>query len=86
MEAKELVLDEEVGDITAVGWYELKTTFDVGEDMLDEDFRDRLWLAVGEHLLEADTTIAIATVPEPSTPAKMFVRHVLRSGLNAAHI
>jgi hypothetical protein len=63
MEAKELVLDEKVGGITAVESYELKGTFDVGEDMPDdvcEDFRDRLWPAIGEHLFEAGTTIAIA--------------------------
>jgi hypothetical protein len=80
MEAKELVLVEKVGGIAAVVWYELKSTFDVGEDMLDdvcEDFRDRLWPATGEHQFEAATTIAIATVPAPSTPAKMFERHML---------
>jgi hypothetical protein len=87
MENKKPGLVEEEGGITAVVWSELRSTLDE-EHMLDdvgEDFRDRPWPAIGEHLFEAGTAIAIATAPVPSTPAKTF-GHALKSGLNVAHV
>ena len=89
MEDKKPGLVEEEGGITAVVWSELRSTLDGEEHMPDdvgEDFRDWLWPAIGEHLFEAGTTIAIATAPVPSTLAKTLVGHALKSGLNATHV
>jgi hypothetical protein len=42
--------------------------------------------ALKEHQVDVGTTIAIATAPAPSSATKAFVRHALKSELNAAHI
>jgi hypothetical protein len=90
IKGEDLALVGEAGINTAGVRYELRSTsVDAGEDLLDdigEDFRDRPCPAIGEHQVDVGTTIAIATAPAPSSATKAFVRHALKSELNAAHI
>jgi hypothetical protein len=89
MEDGEVVVGEAEGNRGGVK-HDLKSTSgDNGEDLLDdvcEDFRDRLLSPTGEHHPEVRATMVSGPKPIPSNAAKIFVRHALKSGLNAAHI
>jgi hypothetical protein len=89
MEDGEALVDEAEGNRGGVK-HDLKSTSgDNGEDLLDdvcEDFRDRLLSPTGENHIEVGAATVSGPKPTLSNAAKIFVRHALKSGLNAAHI